>query len=208
MKLAEPSILVSDYLLGIVNLSLGFALLREGVRIAQASVRLWGWGFFALAAAAFCGGTYHGFHEMMGPLAASRLWLAVLYAIGLGGFFVVAGSMAATITPQVRHRLLILPGLQLVFYLMWITEHPDFQIAILNYIPSLAICALLFFFRLRSPGSLPILGGILVSVLAAGIEQSGIELHRYFNRHDLYHLVQAAGMFLYYRGARNLRDNG
>jgi hypothetical protein len=49
-----------------------------------------------------------------------------------------------------------------------------------------------------------VLLGVAVSVAAAAIQQSGWAFHRYFNHNDLYHVVQAAGVWLLYRGA--LRD--
>ena len=59
------------------------------------------------------------------------------------------------------------------------------------------------------PDGLPkewIIGGVLVSFGAAGIQQSGIALHQHFNHNDIYHVVQMAGVYLLYRGARLLRD--
>ena len=41
-----------------------------------------------------------------------------------------------------------------------------------------------------------IASGILVSIAAAGVQQSGIRLHRHFNHNDLMHVVQMGGMWL------------
>jgi hypothetical protein len=45
------------------------------------------------------------------------------------------------------------------------------------------------------------LWGVSVSVLAAVVQQSGWSLHQHFNHNDLYHVIQAVGVWLLYRGA-------
>jgi hypothetical protein len=44
------------------------------------------------------------------------------------------------------------------------------------------------------------MGGMVVSFLAAGVQMSGMTLHRHFNHNDLYHVIQMAGFYLLYRG--------
>lgn len=53
-----------------------------------------------------------------------------------------------------------------------------------------------------------ILAGVSISVLAAVIQQSGYALHPRFNHNDLYHVVQIAANFAFYRGASRVRDAG
>jgi hypothetical protein len=45
------------------------------------------------------------------------------------------------------------------------------------------------------------LAGIAVSAAAAGVPYLRIAPHPSFNHNDLYHVVQAAAMYLFYRGA-------
>ena len=49
--------------------------------------------------------------------------------------------------------------------------------------------------------------GVVVAFTAAGIQQGELTLHRHFNHNDLYHLVQMGALYLFYRGARVLRDD-
>jgi hypothetical protein len=48
-----------------------------------------------------------------------------------------------------------------------------------------------------------LIAGIVVSVIAAAVQQSGWSLHPRFNHNDLYHVVQAVGVGLLYRSAMN-----
>ena len=58
----------------------------------------------------------------------------------------------------------------------------------------------------KERASLWMLGGVGVSVLAAGVQASGFALHRHFNHNDLYHVIQIAAMALFYIGGGRLRD--
>lgn len=49
-------------------------------------------------------------------------------------------------------------------------------------------------------------GGILVSAVGLLIQRSGWELHEHFNHNDIYHLVQMAGIYCFYRGVSCLHD--
>jgi len=70
----------------------------------------------------------------------------------------------------------------------------------------MATVLILHAFRHREPGSRPILAGVAVSALAAGVQASGLSLHANFNHNDLYHVVQIAATVLFYRGASTIRD--
>jgi len=49
------------------------------------------------------------------------------------------------------------------------------------------------------------LGG-LVTVIGAIVQQTGFRKSAHFNHNDIYHLIQIAGFYLLFKGARTLRD--
>jgi hypothetical protein len=51
-----------------------------------------------------------------------------------------------------------------------------------------------------------VLGAIAVSALAALVQYHRVALHQHFNHNDLYHVIQIAGVALFYRGGKLLRD--
>jgi hypothetical protein len=51
-----------------------------------------------------------------------------------------------------------------------------------------------------------VLAGIGVSAAAAAVQFHGVALHEHLNHNDLYHLIQLAGMVLFFRGGKLLRD--
>jgi pimeloyl-ACP methyl ester carboxylesterase len=50
------------------------------------------------------------------------------------------------------------------------------------------------------------LSAIAVSAVAAAVQYFRVTLHQHFNHNDLYHLIQIAGMALFFRGGKLLRD--
>ena len=48
--------------------------------------------------------------------------------------------------------------------------------------------------------------GILISVIAAGVQQSGIVLHEHMNYNDIAHFIQLIAMWCFYRGSLVLKD--
>ena len=77
----EPVTALTDYVLGGVAAWLSVLLFRN----PQTSRRLWALAFAALAAAAFLGGTWHGFVQ------SALLWKATTLSAGVASFGMVAG---------------------------------------------------------------------------------------------------------------------
>jgi hypothetical protein len=49
-------------------------------------------------------------------------------------------------------------------------------------------------------------GRVLVGFPAAAVQVNKISFHRHFNRHDLDHVIQMGGTYLFYRGTFVLKD--
>jgi uncharacterized protein DUF6962 len=209
MSFSEPTTMVTDYVL--VGLCGFFAwrLWRVGKGTAQASVCSWAAGFACFGLASLAGGTFHGFSMLFSQTVLQELWKVTAYAIGLASFFLLTGTFSASIVPSVGRFMILIPFVQLVVYVFWMATHDDFQYVIYDYaFTNIGILALQFYAGItRSAVSAPwLIGGVLVSFLAAAIQVNEIALHRHFNHNDLYHVIQMGGMYLFYRGARLLND--
>jgi hypothetical protein len=188
--MSEPTTVITDYVLGAVSILLS-------LRLMDAS-RFWALAFFALGLGALLGGTWHGFWQ------SDLLWKATTLSVGVASFGMVAGSALETTTGIVRRALMVFAAVKFVVFGGWMLRHDDFIWAIADTASALLIVAILHAWRFNGW----ILSGVAVSVLAGLAQASGFALHQRFNHNDLYHVLQIAAMFLFYRGVRAYATDG
>jgi hypothetical protein len=208
MTIAEPSTLLSDYALAGVSAWLAWKLAAQ--REASAALSWWVVTFSGLAVAAALGGTYHGFAPQLSEFARSLLWKLTLLAAGSASFGMLAGAIAVAVQGALRRVLFAAAAIKGLAFAAGVLRFDAFAIVIADTGISFAAVAALhgwLAFRLREPGSRWILAGVGVSLVAAGVQASGVALHRHLNHNDAYHLIQIAAMFLFFRGLCALRDS-
>lgn len=166
---------------------------------SSTAARLWALAFAALVVAAILGGTFHGFR-------IEGLWKATVLVMGLASFGMLAGSAWTTTTGNVRRALVIAAALKLVLYEAWMLGHDEFIFVVADTASAMLAVAALHLLALDNPATRWILGGVAVSLAAAGIQAGRVALHQHFNHNDLYHVVQIAAMLLYYAGVKRMRD--
>jgi hypothetical protein len=197
--------MLTDYALAVATAAMGVALLRRGEPATP--VRLWGCAFLALAFASLLGGTYHGFRSELSDPALAFVWQVNLYAIGAFGLLVVTGT-AYLLTAPTRIAVISAMSATFALYTAWMTRHDAFIYVIYFNATVMAMVLAIHaytFAERRDPSSPWIIAGVAVSALAAIVQASGISISRHFNHNDLFHVIQIAGAYLLYRGARQLR---
>mgnify|MGYP001572098750 FL=1 len=201
--------MATDYVLVALCGFFAWRLWRIGKGAAQASVCSWAAGFACFGLASLAGGTFHGFSTIFSEAVLQELWTFTAYAIGLASFFLLTGTLSACIMPSVRRVAMLIPYIQLILYAFWMATHDDFRYVIYDYaFTNLSIVVLQLHAGIsRRAVSAPwLIGGVLVSFLAAGVQFNEIAPHQHFNHNDLYHVIQMGGMYLFYRGALLLKD--
>ena len=189
----EPMTVLTDYLLGGVSAYAAIALVRN----PQASRRLWALAFAALAAAAFLGGTWHGF------VHSELLWKATTLSAGLASFGMVAGSAYAVFQGVPRNAVLTAALAKLVVYCAWMLGQDAFIYVVIDTGIAFLVVAALHLWKWNGP----ILAGVAVSIAGAMVQASGFRLHEHFNHNDLYHVIQMVALVLLYRGAKRLQSS-
>jgi hypothetical protein len=205
----ELATMLTDYALGALCAVLSWLLWMRGQAKMRMSVRYWAAGIGSLALASIAGGTVHGWRLILTEPVVSALWKAAIFSVGLASFCFLAGTLTASFAPAVRRLLMVIPVVQLVSYMIWMTRHNEFRYVIYNYGGTFVLILLSQIYELfnRKPRSAAwIIAGVSVSFLAALVQRTGIALHATFNHNDLYHVVQMAGVALLYRGAALLHD--
>jgi len=203
----EPMTLLTDYLVAGVAGWAGLRLFR--FRDGHMARSYWTLAFTATAVAAALGGSYHGFAGVLDRDVLQLVWKVTVLAIGIGSFSMVAGSATALTMGTSRKLLLAVAAGQFALYAWWILDKDDYIYVIADTGFAMALLAALHGWSAIKAGdraSYWMLGAIGVSVLAAGVQASGIDLHRNFNHNDLYHVIQIAAIPLFYSAAAALRD--
>ncbi len=201
--------MATDYVLVVLCGFFAWRLWKVGKGAMEASVCSWAAGFACFGLASLAGGTFHGFSTLFSQPVLQELWKLTAYAIGLASFFLLSGTLSACIVPSVRRFAMLIPYVQLIVYVFWMATHDDFRYVISDYaFTNLNILALQLHAGVtrRAMCAPWLIGGVLVSFLAAAVQVNGIAFHRYFNHNDLYHVIQMGGMYLFYRGALVLKD--
>lgn len=207
MPLLEPAVALTDLGLALENALFAMLLARRAQNIR---LQRWFMVFFAgLALAALLGFISHGFIADKGSGPHAAVWATVLLAIGtvalaacaIGAQLLWPDALARRIT-----RVAILCSL--LYAVVVLAGHRLFIIAIAFYLPAtvLLLTALIVRYR-RSPATHLRAGilGLLLTLVAALVQQAGIGLHpAHFDHNALYHLIQAVALLLVYRSARGL----
>ena len=85
----------------------------------------------------------------------------------------------------------------------------SFTIAVIHYLPAAVFLLGAFVFvyvRQRNGFLLAGIAGLVLSFVAAAVQQSGMGLHPvYFNHNALFHVIQAFALLLVFLAARGLR---
>ena len=205
--IAEPMTLLTDYILAGVCGGLGYLLFRS--RKPQRARTLWAAAFFALALTALLGGSFHGFQNHLGDARSIGLWKATVLSAGIVSFAMLCGSAFAATHGALRKAVIAAGAIKLLLYEGWMLGQDDFAWVIADTGSALGVVAALHLWSAFFSGdraSRWMLAGVALSVAAAAVQASGIDLHRHFNHNDLYHVIQIAAMIFFYRGARTLED--
>ena len=203
---AEPATTLTDELLALQTFSYA-ARLRRGPAREQRSVQMWAVAFAAAGIAALAGGIVHALYIERTPRLRGALWKVVGLATSLGSAAMLAASVFASLRRPMRTWLLAFAAIKFAASSVATWRLGDFLYIIIDYAASMAILLALQVRDWKRSAAAPWLtGGVLVSFLAAGIQQSGLTLHRHFNFNDLYHVVQMGGFHLLYLGAKRTRD--
>ena len=203
MAFTEPMTMLTDYVLAILTGLLAVSLFRVGHARGQTSVRLWAGAFLAIAATALVGGTYHGSGHILSERILEGLWKMTMYISGFISFFMLMAAVVACLSRRWHSWILGVTIIKLLLYLVWVSTHDEFRFVIYDYGSAMFLVLCLYgiaLFRFSQRGSLWVIAGLLLSVVAAALQRSGIDLSPHFNHNDLYHVVQMAAIYLLYKG--------
>ena len=199
MTIHEPATLLTDCLLAMLAMVCGWQL----GRLANPPQRWWSRALWLTGAAALIGGTYHGFGPLLGEAASAALWRATLVLLSL-----TSAAMSLTLV----HEFAPEPSRRAWSRLVWFKfagfamaglVHPLFLVAIVDYgLAMLALAAAALCAARAWRG--PMLAAVALSALAAAVQQMQWGFSAHFDHNALYHVIQGAAAFLFYRAGQKL----
>ena len=206
----EPMTTITDVLIAII--SLYYARELTAIYFYQLLNVLyhWIWTFRMLALGAFLGAISHGIGPYLSPVLQDSVWKFTTYSIGIMSYFMVLSMLHHLFDyPVVVRWRWILVAL-IIIYLTVVTINDNFINVIRFYVPLMVIVViglLYTWLTVNADGTDMIILGILISFIAAGVQQSRIVLHEHMNYNDIAHFIQLVSMWYFYRGSLVLKDN-
>jgi uncharacterized protein DUF6962 len=196
--MTEPDVTITDFLLALEALAFAVVIARTSTTTTQRWFVLF---FGATALASLAGGLVHGFFS-----DSKVLWRLVLVALGIVSAAAWAIGARMLFNDRIADLIATAAGVAFVVYALVVVFVSDaFVIAIANYLPATLFLIVAFFAAYRFTPATPLalgLGGLLLTLVAAAVQQSGIALHpKYFNHNALYHVLQAIALFFIFKGA-------
>ena len=204
--ITEPDVTFADYALAIECALFSYLLYRRGDR--EQPLRAWFALFFGSASvAALTGGTVHGFFLDVTTVGYAILWPATLLAIGLAALAAWGIGARIQFSEPLARWITLVAAVQFVVYgvvVFFVTQ--EFLAAVLDYLPAAVFLAMAFAAAYKRGRERPVLvglAGLMLTFVAAGVQQGGLALHPlYFNHNALYHVIQAVALFMIFWGAR------
>ena len=207
MKISEPTTLFTDYALALLTLLWGIRLFRVGQQNRQTSKLLWGLGFLATTSASLWGGTFHGFRHHLGEVLTVVLWKMSVYSVGFASFFMLSAIVLVCMKRPWRHWALGVVALKFFAFAIWMIGHSEFRFVVYDYASAMIVILLLQIYASisrRGKSAVWIVGGVLIGLAGGVIQMKKFYLYEYFNHNDLFHVMQMAAFYLFYRGGKLL----
>jgi hypothetical protein len=206
---SQPLTLATDYALGLTALAGAALLLRKRRGPGSLPARLWAAGFASVGAAAFLGGTWHGFSPRLSSTASAVLWKATLAGTGLAAFFLLAGVAFGSLGRLAAAWVTAAAAAKLVVFLRWAAFHDEYDGVVIDTAAAMGAILLvqLVAWARRRVASAPwIAAGILLSLAAAAVEALGLSPGGPVSHDDVYHSIEIGALVLLYRGGLLLGD--
>ena len=207
--ITEPSTLATDYMLGTLCAALAWRLRTKAGGANRRAMRFWALALAATALGSFAGGTYHGFNTVLPATLARAIWAVTTIVVGLAACLLLSATLTAAVPRHSRRWLLVAVWGQFAIYAAWMLRHDAFVNVIVEYGLAMLLVLLLHLAapRLRrEPATRWVVAGVALTFAAAGVQQSGFDLHRHLNHNDLQHLVQMVAVWFLYKGGSHLAD--
>jgi Family of unknown function (DUF6962) len=161
--------------------------------------------FFAgFALAALFGGIWHGYFSDRADVAQQVVWWIAMLFTGVTAAGLALTGVELLGARRTRFIMIVVLGL-LAAYAVLCWRDPRFLLSVIATVIGTALCIAGLLRRVRSPGSLLVLGGLGISVIAAIAQQRAVAIDpARFDHNATYHLMLLPALGLICAGLRRL----
>lgn len=210
LDLVEPMALVTDTILAILSIWLGYLLIK--IKKDHPFRTYWVWFFILFGVGAFLGGLGHVFFQQLGIAGKTPSWLSAPIAI----YCLEQGMIAAHYNSEklALYKLLSFWKMVVVYFIFSmvllygaVDENPGlpFLPIAFNTIFGVIMTAGVLggaYAKKMGPEFKYFVYGVLILSPSAVIFLMKINLHQWFDKNDLSHLLLMAGIYYFYLGAK------
>jgi hypothetical protein len=201
MNVHEPATVVTDYLLALLTVFLGWRLSRDSPPPAR---KWFARVLFLSALSAFVGGSYHGWGPNVSPALAAAWWGLTLLTLSLVSACLAMSLMHEMAPVRLHGWIRTAIVVKLVLFAGLAVLSPRFLVAIVDYGTTLLTWLVAAVLARHRPWRGWMLAGIALSAIAAAVQQLRLAPSVHFNHNDLYHVVQGVAFIAFYRAGRLL----
>ena len=208
-SVTEPVTVATNVALATLASTFGLRLADGSSAESAAATASMSAAMLATGVAALVGALAHGTDPDRDAALRARFWRGTLYATGFIGGACVATVAFFAASGILRTAILAIAAIKLVVFMRCVARRPEFRIAAADYGAALTILlvgAVRETFARRAPGMAWLIAGVLVSLVAGIVQARRLAPHRQFNHNDLYHVIQMAALYAFYRGGAVLVD--
>jgi hypothetical protein len=205
----EPATVATNAVLAVLGSVFALRLAHRSIATGSSAVAWLAVGMAATGLAAFVGALAHGTDPAGHTALRERFWRGALYVTGFIGAATVASVAFFAARGIMRSAILALAAIKLVVFVWRVARLPEFRVAAADYGAALAVLligAVCEWVQRRAPGMTWLIAGVLVSLAAGIVQARRLAPHRLFNHNDLYHVIQMAALYAFYRGGALLVD--
>lgn len=169
---------------------------------------LWSYAMAALGTAALLGGLDHGFFELTrdGTLVRTILQRVTWVFIGLTTFFVLMTAGKQFFDKKYGKIFVAAASIQFVLSVVLSILFNNFLLVIVNYAPVMLFFLVMNSINLKSGrGNGAMTAGLVLTFIAAGIQQSKMQVLSPVNHNGIYHLVMMVAVVFFYYGGTALK---
>jgi len=166
------------------------------------SINLWTIVFIFISLSALLGGIYHRSANALSDSARRNLWRVTVYVIAFASFALLYAAAASAFAGSVLVIFVLLALVKLLISLGVLTFSDKFKPVMYDYGLSLLVAAFIYGLYVGGVGSIWMISGIVLSLIASVVQSFDLKLSNYFNHNDIYHVIMAVALVCMYLGVR------